>query len=149
MESEIKLIRCPHCGATNRVPRERLKQNPICGRCHKPLSLSSATERPLDITDETFESEIMRFPGAAMVMFWSPRCPYCQKLSPVFDRLAPEYAGRARIAKFDVDKYHRVPGQYAIDGVPTLILIKNGKVLNRLVGVQPKEELDKALQSLI
>ena len=146
---DIRLIKCPHCGATNRVPKNRLKQNPLCGRCHKPLSLSSMTERPLNITDETFPSEIMRYPGPALVMFWSPRCPHCQRLSPVFDRLAPEYAGRARIAKFDVDQHHRVPAQFAVNGVPTLLFFKNGKVVNRLVGVQPKEEMERALQAIL
>lgn len=146
---EIKIIRCPHCGAKNRVPIDRLRQNPICGRCHKPLSLSSVTERPLDITDETFAKLIMQYPGASLVMFYSPTCPYCRKLMPTIDGLAPEYAGRARIAKLDVDLNKAIPSQLSVNGVPTMILVKKGKIVNRLTGVLPKKDLEDALNTIL
>ncbi len=149
MEENVRLIKCPHCGAVNRVPVERLKQNPLCGRCHQPLSLSSVKDRPLDITDQTFAGLIMKYPGSALVMFFSPGCPYCRQLLPVIDQLAPEFAGRVRIGKIDVDKNRTIPSQFTVDGVPTLIFFKNGKVLNRMTGVQPKEVLEKALQAIL
>lgn len=146
---EIKLIRCPHCGAINRVPAERLRQNPICGRCRKPLSLSSVTERPLEITDQTFAKLIMQYPGAALVMFYSPECPHCRKLMPTVDRLAPAYAGRARIAKIDIDQNKAVAAQLSVGAVPTMIFVKKGTIVNRLTGVLPKKDLEDALDSLL
>lgn len=146
---EIKLIRCPHCGAKNRVPVDRLRQNPICGRCRKPLNLSSVTEHPLEITDETFAKLIMQYPGAALVMFYSPACPYCRKLMPIVDRLAPEYAGRARIAKIDIDRNKTIASQLSVNAVPTMVFVKKGTIVNRLAGVLPKKDLEDALDSLL
>jgi len=149
MVQETVIVACPNCGAKNRIPRSRLQQHPRCGRCHHPLPLTSGTVRPLHVTDASFGSHVMQYSGVVLLMFWSPRCPYCRQLSPVIDQLAVEYAGRVLIAKLDVDQNRTVPSQFAVNGVPTLIIVKNGKVLNRLVGVLPKEDLEKALLSVL
>jgi thioredoxin 2 len=149
MEQETVIVACPNCGAKNKIPRNRLQQHPRCGRCHHPLPLTSETVRPLHVTDVSFGSDVLQHTGVVLLMFWSPRCPYCRQLSPVIDQLAVEYAGRVLIAKLDVDQNHTVPSQFAVNGVPTLIIVKNGKVLNRLVGVLPKADLEKALLSVL
>jgi thioredoxin 2 len=149
MEADRIIVECANCGARNRVPVERLREHPLCGRCHRPLDTSAGRIRPLDITDRTFAEEIMHYSGTVLVMFWSPRCPYCRQLVPTIDRLVPEYAGRARIARLDVDQNRVVPSQFGINGVPTLLLIKNGKVIKRLGGVVPQEELERNIQALL
>ena len=143
------IVVCPHCGAKNRVPENRIKEHPVCGRCRQPLRIDPGMIHPMNVTDSSFGREVMQYPGVVLVMFWSPRCPYCRQLAPVIDRLAPEFAGRARIAKFDVDQNRIVPSQFTVSGVPTTMIVKHGKVLHRLTGVVSKEELIREVEAAI
>jgi thioredoxin 2 len=130
--SDIAIVRCGSCGATNRVPREKLAQGLAakCGRCKEPLPRAGAT--PLVVTDGTFAAEVERSPVPVLVDAWAAWCGPCRMLAPVVDELAAELAGQVRIRS-----------------IPTLLVIAGGREVDRIVGVQPKHairaRLDKAV----
>src|SRR5947199_7537685 len=97
------LIRGPQCGATNRVPAERMQAgaHALCGRCKTPLTALAA--HPTVVTDSTFGDEVERSPVPVLVDMWAPWCGPCRYLAPVVDQLASELAGRVRVAKLNID----------------------------------------------
>ena len=103
MATNPELVRCPSCGATNRVPREKMdgRHEPICGRCKTPL-LSKA--RPVSVTDATFSEQVERSPLPVLVDMWAPWCGPCRMIAPVLEEVASEMAGQVRVAKLNVDE---------------------------------------------
>ena len=84
-----------------------------------------------------------------MVDFFSPTCGPCRVLAPVVEDLAQQYAGRINIAKLDTSRYQLTAGKYGIRGVPTLILFKDGRVVDQVVGAVPRNEIETRLNSLL
>jgi len=132
------LIRCSSCGANNRVPAERLQAGaqPVCGRCKTPLSAG-----PTILTDATFREEIERSPLPILVDMWAPWCGPCRYLAPVVEELAAELAGRVRVAKMNIDENPATATRYGVQSIPTLLLMKGGREVDRIVGAQPKEAI--------
>ena len=143
--ADPQLIRCPTCGATNRVPQEKIAQglDPVCGRCKTPLSGSN---KPVTVTDATFTAEVERSPLPVLLDMWAPWCGPCQMLAPVLEELAEEMAGRVRVAKLNVDENPRTASRFSVRGIPTLLVLKAGQEVDRIVGVQPKAEIARRLQ---
>ena len=107
-----------------------------------------AEEELFHATDGNFEPEILKSDIPVMVDFWAPWCGPCHVIGPVVEELAAEYAGRVKVAKMNVDENPATPSQYGIRGIPTVILFKDGKVFDQIVGAVPKskvEEIKKAL----
>lgn len=142
------LISCPSCGTTNRVTREKIDLGlaPVCGRCKTPLPL---TNQPLTITDATFPAEVERSPLPVLLDLWAPWCGPCKMLSPVIDQLAQEMAGRVRVAKLNVDDNPRTAARFNVQGIPALLVLKGGREVDRIVGVQPKAEIERRLERAI
>jgi len=132
------LIRCSSCGANNRVPAEKLQAGaqPVCGRCKAPLSAG-----PTILTDATFREEIERSPLPILVDMWAPWCGPCRYLAPVVEELAAELAGRVRVAKMNIDENPATATRYGVQSIPTLLLMKGGREVDRIVGAQPKEAI--------
>jgi len=150
MNSESVIVLCNRCGAKNRVPKDRLRERPVCGKCRAPLSLShSFPNFPVEVSDRTFKDEILDFPGPVLLEFYAPWCGHCQRLSPVLDQLASEYANRAKIAKLNVDQNSITASQYAIRSTPSLFFFKGGKLLERVLGALPKGEIERHLLAIL
>lgn len=95
----------------------------------------------LHTTDATFEADVLRSDIPVLVDFWAPWCGPCKMIAPVLDELAPEFAGKAKIVKINVDENQLVAGQFGVRSIPTLLLMKNGEVVATQVGALPKSQL--------
>jgi thioredoxin 2 len=143
--ADAQLIRCPFCGSTNRVPQEKIAQGlkPICGRCKTPLPVGT---KPVTVTDATFAVEIERSPLPVLLDLWAPWCGPCRMVAPVVEELAAEFAGRVRVAKLNVDENPATASRFHVQSIPTLLVLKGGKEMERIVGVQPKAAIVQRLQ---
>ena len=100
----------------------------------------------LEISDTSFEKEVLRSDVPVLVDFWAPWCGPCKLLGPIVDALATEYAGKPiKIASLNVDESPETAGKYQVMSIPTLIMFKNGKPVNQMVGLQPKAELKERI----
>jgi thioredoxin 1 len=101
--------------------------------------------KPFDITDATFEAEVLQAAEPTLVDFWAAWCGPCKMVAPAVDAIAEEYDGKLRVAKMDVDANPETPRGLGIMGIPTLILFKAGAEVTRIVGYRPKEALAEEL----
>jgi len=97
------------------------------------------------LSDTNFSEQVEKDSSAILIDFWAEWCMPCRALAPVLDELAQEFTGQIRFAKMNVDENHEVPRKFNIKGIPTLILFKDGKKINELMGNQPKEKIKNML----
>jgi len=144
--ADASLVRCTSCGATNRVPGEKVAQGlaPRCGRCHAPLSL--ADDGPIVVTDATFAEVVERSPLPVLLDAWASWCAPCRMVAPIIDQLAGELAGRVRVGKLDVDANPQTAARFGIRSIPTLLVMSGGREVDRIVGVVPREEIVRRLE---
>jgi len=142
------VIRCPACGVGNRVPRDKIASGlePVCGRCKAPLPIET---KPIAVTDGSFAADVERSPLPVLVDAWAAWCGPCRMIAPVIDELAGELAGRLRVAKLNVDENPVTAARFGLQSIPTLLVFKNGREVDRIVGVQPKSEIARRLQPLL
>jgi thioredoxin 2 len=148
MSTSTQLIVCPACGATNRVASERMRQNlmPVCGKCGNALSV---TAHPLPVTDADFQQQVLNSATPVLLDLWAPWCGPCRMIAPVIDQLAAELAGRVRVAKLNTDENPRVAAQLNVRSIPTLVIFRSGQEVDRLLGVQPKQEILRRLERVL
>ncbi|HTE64703.1 MAG TPA: thioredoxin TrxC [Candidatus Binatia bacterium] len=141
------MIGCSACGATNRVPRDKIAEGraPVCGKCKAPLPVG----KPQPVTDATFAQDVEGSPVPVLVDAWAPWCGPCHMIAPIIDQLAAELAGRIRVVKLNVDDNPRTAARFDLRSIPTLLVLKGGREIDRLVGVQPKQEIARRLERAI
>jgi len=144
------IAKCDKCGARNRIPENRMRDRPVCGKCRAPLSTTLIyPEYPLNVNDQSFFNEVVQFRGAAAAFFWAPSCPHCVRMLPLIDELAKQYAGKIKFVKLVTEQSPATASRFDVLGVPTLILFKAGRQVNRLFGALPKEQLEYHLHALL
>jgi thioredoxin 2 len=147
------IVACSKCGTKNRVdPHQAADQLAKCGKCGTPLDLSktvdAADRKPLIVTDITFKQEVLEVSNRPVLLdCWAPWCGPCRMVGPIMEQLAQESNGRYRVAKLNVDENPRTAAQFQIQSIPTMLIFKNGKLVDRIVGAQPKPAIVARLLS--
>jgi thioredoxin 1 len=103
----------------------------------------------VELTEDNFESEVLQAAAPVLVDFYAPWCGPCKMLAPVLDALAGEFTGRIKFAKVNVDDAAELATRYGISGVPTLVLFKNGEILDTIVGMVPPRALKVRLEAAV
>jgi thioredoxin len=103
--------------------------------------------KPIPITDGTFEAEVAKADLPVLVDFWAGWCGPCLMVAPIVDEIAQEYEGKLKVTKLDVDASPATATRFGIQGIPTLLLFKNGQEVERLVGYMPKDRLVAHIKS--
>jgi thioredoxin 1 len=103
----------------------------------------------VELSDESFDRDVLKSEQPVMVDFWAAWCGPCKALAPIVEEVANAYNGKIKVGKMDVDKNVATPQRYGIRGIPTLLIFKDGKVQEQIVGYVPKETIQKALDKHI
>ena len=144
----MQVVACSSCGAKNRVDEGRLANGEAkCGRCGTKLTAGGQESKPVNITDQTFEREVLQARGRpVLVDCWAPWCAPCRMVGPILDQLAAESAGRYRITKLNVDENPQTAARFQIASIPTMLIFKDGQLIDRLIGANPKDVIAQHLQ---
>ncbi|HID96208.1 MAG TPA: thioredoxin [Candidatus Latescibacteria bacterium] len=105
--------------------------------------------KPIVITDDEFQREVLDSGLPVLVDFWAQWCAPCRRIAPVVEELAGEYEGRVKVCKLDVDSNPKTPSKYGIRSIPTLMIFKDGKVIDHIVGAVPKQHLVSRLEAAL
>ena len=152
MSGEDLIVRCPRCGARNRIPQRKRGAVARCGKCRSPLPAAAYTEalsHPVNVTDAVFGQEVLSYPGTVLVDFWAPWCGACRMVTPALERLARDFSGRIRIAKLNVDENPITSSRFGIRSIPSLLFFKNGALVDTVTGALPVDELERRVRKVL
>jgi thioredoxin 2 len=145
----MPIVSCPKCGTRNRIdPDSAAGKVATCGKCGELLRVNesqSTFQTPLIVTDQTFQRDVLGSPSPVLLDCWAPWCGPCRMVGPIMDQLAMESNGRYRVAKLNVDENPRTAAQFQIQSIPTMLIFKDGKLIDRIIGAQPKQAIAERL----
>jgi thioredoxin 1 len=101
------------------------------------------------VSDTSFDTDVLKAEGAVLVDFWAEWCGPCKQIAPALEELSKEYDGKLTIAKVNIDDNPQTPGKYGVRGIPTLLIFKNGQVAAQKVGAMPKSKLKEWIDSVV
>lgn len=147
----MAILTCPKCGARNRVEERGENVRAVCGRCGTKLdALAPGGGKPIEITDDNFSEQVLSAKDIpVLVDCWATWCPPCRALAPTIDQLAAESAGKYVIGKLDVDKNQRTASDFKIEAIPTMLIFMNGKLVDRIHGLEKKQAIEFRLAALV
>ena len=102
-----------------------------------------------DVTDQTFEAEVLESDKPVIVDFWAEWCAPCRAIAPIIKQLAQEHGDQVKIVKINIDESPQTPGQYGVRAIPTVLAFKDGQVQEQLQGARPKASFDEMIQKLL
>ena len=144
MQESIHIV-CPHCDAINRIPGQRLSDNPKCGKCHNFLFLG----QPLELSAARFSKHCNQNDIPLLVDFWAPWCGPCKMVAPVLEELSNEYKGKVDIYKIDTEEQQELAAVFGIRSIPSILFVPKEGQPRMAVGAMPKEGFVKAFEDVL
>ena len=149
------IVKCSKCSAKNRVNESAVAtSNPVCGICGAPLDVTQGVPEPAKggavrtVTDATFDKEVQSAGNVPyLVDAWAPWCGPCRMIAPALEQLAAESNGKYIIGKLNVDENQQTAAKFRIQSIPTMLIFKNGQLVDRLTGALPKQAIAAKLAS--
>ena len=123
-------IVCPHCAATNRIPRDKPAVDARCGACHRPLF----DGHPVAADGASFDKHRRANDIAVLVDVWAPWCGPCRMMGPMFEKAAAELEPEVRLLKLNADEEQRISSELGVSGIPALLLFRGGRLIARTAG---------------
>ena len=131
------VVTCGSCGAANRVPTEKEGKSGRCGQCHNELPLMYY--RPQQLNERSYDTFINMYSGPVLAELWAPWCPHCRSFEPAVRKVAEILAGTAAVVQINTQENPGLAGRFGVRGIPALLLIRKGKVVDQLSGAQSSE----------